>query len=158
MAQPPEAAIDSPRPRGRRALLLALLTLALLAAGGASYYFLGTGRARAATAPKPRQPLFVGIEPLTVNLLSEGKPRFLHLGVSLQVNDEAARERISQAMPELRSRLLLLLSNRDPAGLATPADKMRLADEIRSALDRPVRTGLPSQGIAAVGFSAFVVQ
>lgn len=158
MAPPPQAAIDGPRTRGRRTLLATLLALGLLAAGGGAYYVLGATPARAAAPKPPRKPLFVGVEALTVNLQSEGKPRFLHLGLSLKVNDEASRDRVAQAMPELRSRLLLLLSNRDPAALATPADKARLAEEIRTELNRPIGAGLPPQDIAAVGFSAFVVQ
>ncbi len=152
----PEPTVAAPR----RKWPFAVAGLAvLLLAGGLAYVFvLGGPSVHAAARPPPVKPVFIPVEPLTVNLLADGRPRFLHLGISLRTEDEAARERVAEAMPELRSRLLLMLSNRDPASLATPADKMRLAEEIRRELDRPIGAGLPPQGIRGIGFSAFVVQ
>lgn len=139
-----------------------MLTLALLAAlaagGGATFYALRGNAVQAAPAPKPVKPIFVTLEPLTVNVQAEARQRFLHVGVTLKVNDEEAQARINEAMPELRSRLLLLLSNRDPAGLASVPDKLALAEAIRNELNRPVAKGLPPQGIEGVGFTAFVLQ
>jgi flagellar FliL protein len=67
----------------------------------------------------PEKPIFVALEPLTVNLQSEGRPRFLHVGMALKVRDEQAKAQIVEFMPELRSRLLMLLSNRPPESLVT---------------------------------------
>lgn len=156
MATQSEAVPASPR---RRRLPLIVLALAAIGAlGGAAWHFLPLAQAKAPQAPEPVKPIFVTIEPLTVNLHSDGKPRFLHVGVALRVNDEHEQARIAEAMPELRSRLLLLLSNREPDTLSTPAQKTALADEIRNELNRPLGPGLPPQRIAGIAFNAFVVQ
>jgi flagellar FliL protein len=138
--------------------LLAVLCICTL--GMAAYFLLGgidllPGTAAAAAAQKP---IFVTLEPVTVNLQSDGRGRFLNLGLALRVQDEQAQARIVEAMPELRSRLLLLLSNRQPESLMAPQDKAKLAQEIRAELNRPVAAGSPPLGIAAVAFNAFVVQ
>lgn len=139
--------------------MLALIVLfAVAAAGGATFFVLRGNAVQAAPAPKPVKPIFVTLEPLTVNVLPDARQRFLHVGVTLKVNDEKAQARINEAMPELRSRLLLLLSNRDPAGLASLQDKLALAEQIKNELNRPVANGLPAQGIQDVGFTAFVLQ
>lgn len=156
--QPPTQAAPVAASRFPRKTMLVALAFSLLAAAGGSFFLLRGGSVQAAAAPGPVKPVFVNLEPLTVNLRSEGKPRFLHVGVSLKVGNEKAQARINESMPELRSRLLLLLSNRDPATLATPEDKVSLADEILENLNRPLVSGLPPHGISGVGFNAFVIQ
>lgn len=156
--QPATPAAAAPASRFPRKMVLAAVAFSLLAAAGGGFFLLRGGSVQAASAPEPVKPVFVNLEPLTVNLRAEGKPRFLHVGVSLKVSDEKAHARINESMPELRSRLLLLLSNRDPATLATPDDKLSLAAEIRENLNRPLVSGLPAHGINGVGFNAFVIQ
>jgi flagellar protein FliL len=154
---------QTPRTRriGRK-LLLAIAAACILVPllGGAVFYVVraAASQAPAAHAPEPQKPIFVPLEPLTMNLQSDGKKRFLHLGIALKVRDEKAQARVAEDLPELRSRLLLLLSNRDPETLATPQDKMKLAEEIRAELDRPMAAGASPHGLTGVVFNAFVVQ
>ncbi|HWI83380.1 flagellar basal body-associated FliL family protein [Ramlibacter sp.] len=157
MATTPETASPAPSRLKNKIIVAISLTLAM-ALGGGLYFLLQGAPALAAAAPKPVKPIFVTLEPLTVNLRSEGKAKFLHLGVALKLGDEQAQARVAEAMPELRSRLLLLLSNRDPAALTTPAEKSALAEEIRADLNRPLAAGGPAFGIGGVAFNAFVVQ
>jgi len=164
MATSPSVALASPTPAPRSSkLLIVLLIVALvcvLAAGGG--YFLMRQRASAAPAAPveraPEKPIFVTLEPLTVNMQSEGRARFLHVGMALKVRDEQAKAHVVEYMPEVRSRLLMLLSNRPPESLVTTEDKARLAEEIRVELSRPLGAGLPPQEIGSVSFNTFVVQ
>lgn len=151
-------------PRSSKLLigLLVLTSLAALAGGG---YALSRSslfaheEPAAAAAPKPMpKPIFVTLEPLTVNVQSEGRSRFLHVGMALKVNDEQAKAQLVEFMPELRSRLLLLLSNRQPETLLSTQDKARLAEEIRTELNRPLSPEAQPQAIAGVSFNTFVVQ
>lgn len=158
MATPPEASAPASRPRVSRTLIVLAAAASIASAGAISFFALRGGPVEAAPSQEAAKPIFVTLEPLTVNLLSDGKPKFLHLGVSLKVSDERSQGRINEAMPELRSRLLLLLSNRDPLTLRSPAEKAALALEIRRELDRPANAGSPAYGISGVAFNAFVVQ
>lgn len=133
--------------------------VAALGLGGGLFFVLRGGQVHATpSAPEPAKPIFVALEPLTVNLQSEGKPKFLHLGVTLRVHDEKAQGRVAEALPELRSRLFLLLSNRDAAALSTAQDKAKLADEIKLELNRAPAANQPAYGVTGVAFNAFVVQ
>ena len=141
--------------------LLVATSLAALAGGGyaLSRSSLFAQEAPAAAMPKATpKPIFVTLEPLTVNVQSEGRSRFLHIGMALKVNDEPAKAQLVEFMPELRSRLLLLLSNRQPETLLSTQDKAKLAEEIRTELNRPLSPGAPPQAIAGVSFNTFVVQ
>lgn len=160
MPTPPEAATQPKRFNPK--LLIALAAGASLCTGAALVYFL-TGNvlpasASASASRQAERPIFVTLEPLTVNLQTDSKERFLHVGVSLKVRDDQAQTRIVESMPELRSRLLLLLSDRQPGQLSSPADKSRLAEQIRDELNRPLAAGQPAYGIVSVSFNAFVVQ
>ncbi|MDM0042960.1 flagellar basal body-associated protein FliL [Variovorax dokdonensis] len=141
-------------------LIGVLLGVVLVGAGGAGAWFmLGRQSAPAqAAAPVLEKPIFVTVEPFTVNLQDEGRPKFLHLGMTLRVRDEKSRAQVAEFMPELRSRAMLILSNRKPDTLVSTEDKSRVAEEIRTEMNRPLAEDMPSQGIAGVSFNTFVVQ
>lgn len=153
-APAPAAAAKSPK-----LLIGIVLAISLCALAVAAYAMTRTQHQdspkEAAAAEKP---IFISMEPLTVNLQTEGRPRFLHVGMSLKVRDEKAKAQVMEFMPELRSRALMLMSNRQPEGLMTADDKTRLAGEIQTELNRPLSDGLPPQAISGVSFNAFVVQ
>jgi flagellar FliL protein len=146
--------------RSPKLLIGALLAISLCAVAVAAYAVFNTR----SSAPEPaktvqqEKPIFVTLEPFTVNMQAEGRGRFLHVGMALKVRDEQAKAQIVEFMPELRSRALLLLSNRQPDSLLTTEDKTKLAEEIRTELNRPLSAALPPQGIVSVSFNTFVVQ
>jgi flagellar protein FliL len=146
-------------PRSSKLLIGLLIAVSLCALGGGGYALSRSNLfAREAAAPVPQKPIFVTLEPLTVNVQSEGRGRFLHIGMALKVRDEQAKAQLVEFMPELRSRLLLLLSNRQPESLLSTQDKARLAEEIRTELNKPLGPNLPAQDISSVSFNTFVVQ
>lgn len=157
MATSPNA--SSAAPRSSKLLIGLLIGISLLAAGAVAYVFLGPKAAQAEAAkPAPEKPIFVTLEPFTVNLQGEGRAKFLHVGMALKVRGEPSKAQIVEFMPELRSRALMLLSNRTADSLVSPEDKSKLAEEIRTELNRPLNGDLPEQGIASVAFNTFVVQ
>ena len=153
-------AADAPRSSNKTLLIaVALLATALLAAGGvAAWLVFARPAAAAAAAPVAPAPIFVPLDPWTVNLQGDGRSRFLHVGVTLKAADPATQARIAEYLPEVRSRVLTLLSNRDPATLATADDKARLAGEILAEVKRPFAASLPEQHVTNVMFTAFVLQ
>jgi flagellar protein FliL len=117
----------------------------------------GAAPVAAAVAP-PTNPVFVSLEPFTVNLRVGGQGRFLHVGITLKVGDPKAQALIVQYLPEVRSRVLMLLSDRPSETLVSPTDKAKLAEEIQTALNKPFAPNLPSLQISSVVFTAFVLQ
>ncbi|RZT30795.1 flagellar basal body-associated protein FliL [Cupriavidus agavae] len=146
--------------RGRLMLIGGGVLVVALAAGG---FFLGSvlsgNRAPAApAAPVLPPPIFVPLDAFTVNLKSEDGDRFLHTGLSLKVADPETQARLAQYQPEARSRILLLLSARQPAELATVEGKRKLAQDVQAAISQPFAPSLPPQKILDVLFTSFVVQ
>jgi len=152
---------DTANPAGsskQRILIIALVALALAGVGGGAFFYLKSKSAPAHEEAKVEEPIFVALEPFTVNLQPGGRNRFLHVAVTLKMADARSQAQMTQYMPEVRSRVLSALSNREADTLATPEDKSRLSGEILQALSQPFSENLPKQKIANVMFTTFMLQ
>ena len=145
-------------PKSRKFFLLTLVVLGIMAAGGAAYAYLGGERKAAATLAPPSDPIFVALEPFTVNLQPNDRSRFLHVAMTLKVADARSQEQLTKYLPEVRSRVLTVLSNRQSETLLTAQDKARLTGEVMAALNQPFAPGLAPSKIASVMLTTFMLQ
>ncbi|WP_323846730.1 flagellar basal body-associated protein FliL [Microbulbifer magnicolonia] len=107
---------------------------------------------------RPANPIFVKIDPFTVNLQGDLYGRLLYVGLSLQVGDEETQEFLLKHMPQVRSRLLILHSAQSPEKLTTSEGKRELASGILAALAEPMAKPQPELRIDDVLFTEFIVQ
>lgn len=153
-------------PRKSRSLLLVGLLIVLLAIASsiAVYFFLDARDGNESTdvveeqPAEPPVPIFVTIQPFTVNLQSDYGDRLLYVGLSLRVNDDETSAFLTQHMPEVRSRLLMLLSGKSAEELIKPEGKIKLKQQILGLFDEPITTPQPTLAISDVLFSDFIVQ
>jgi flagellar FliL protein len=103
-------------------------------------------------------PIFIPIEPFTVTVQSPDRERMVHVALTLRVSDEQSRQRIEKYMPEVRNRILLLMSSQTPEGLQTPQGKVDLSGSILKAVNKPFAPIPDGQYVTDVLFTAFVVQ
>jgi len=89
-------------------------------------------------AKKGEPPVFVPLEPFTVNLSDKEVDRFAQVGVTLQVADAHAGEEIKAFLPAIRSNVLVLLSHKTSAELLSPDGKDKLAHDILREAVRPL--------------------
>jgi flagellar FliL protein len=158
-----EGAGAAPPPKKSGKKLLLIVGAALLLAGGAggAWFFMSGGAPEGAAPAKqepPKPPVFVAMEPFTVNLQPEASEQYLQVQFTIQVADEKQVELIKLYMPLVRSRLLLLLSSKKPSELSTPEGKKKLQDEIVAAIKQPFTPQSPPQGVTGVFFTSFVIQ
>ncbi|APR37283.1 flagellar basal body-associated protein FliL [Paraburkholderia sp. SOS3] len=163
----PQAAVP-PRSPGliKRSLMIALIALVAAAlAGGGTWFYMSRHETAAAAqpaaqAPKPSPvPVFFALEPMTVNLQSDdGEQHYLRIGLTLKLNDQQTQEHLTQHMPEIRSRVLLALSNKHPDELAPLDGKRALAKELAALIEQPTETGGAPVHVDDVLFTEFVVQ
>jgi len=76
-------------------------------------------------------PVFVPLDPFTVNLADKEVDRFAQIGVTLQVTDAKAADDIKAYLPAIRSNVLVLLSHKSSADLLSVEGKEKLADEVK---------------------------
>ncbi|WP_236645362.1 flagellar basal body-associated protein FliL [Aidingimonas lacisalsi] len=105
------------------------------------------------------QPSYIKIEPFTVNLQSdEYDQRLLYVGLSLQVTDEATKRRLKDNMPQVRSRLIMLMSSQNAEALTSPKGKEALTDEVISLFERPIGGSEEPLSVDDVLYTEFIVQ
>ena len=103
--------------------------------------------------------LFFALEPMTVNLLSDdGDTHYLRIGLTLRLDSQATQDYLTEHMPEIRSRVLLALSNKHPSDLAPLEGKRALATELAALIAQPSEPHGKPLHIEEVLFTEFVVQ
>jgi flagellar FliL protein len=163
----PQATIQPTTPGPMKRILLIVL-IALIAAGvaGAGVWFFMSRHAPAAAAPAQAAapallalPVFFPLEPMTVNLQSDdGQQHYLRIGLTLKLNDPKVQQELTDHMPEVRSRILLALSNKHPEDLAPLDGKRALATELKTLIEQPTDKGDAPVNVEDVLFTEFVVQ
>ncbi|MNQ25708.1 flagellar basal body-associated protein FliL [compost metagenome] len=103
-------------------------------------------------------PIFVPIEAFTVTLQNAETERIMHVGLTLRVSDEQTRTRLEKYMPEVRSRILMVLSSQSPTGVQTQQGKTEMANAIKTVVNQPFSPLPDGQYVTDVLFTAFVVQ
>lgn len=99
------------------------------------------------------------METLTVNLQpEEGNDRYLQIAITFKSYDKHAEEAIKSYTPELRSRVLMLLSSKAPAELYTNEGKAKLAKEIVEQCEQAYKAVGKESPVADVLFTNFVIQ
>jgi flagellar FliL protein len=120
-----------------------------------------------------KPPVFVALEPFTVNLASEdGNEQFLQVVASLRVGDEKIGEEVKAFMPQIRHEVLSLLAGKKPSEITSPDGREQLASDIKDICNEvmgwePPATKKKKKGAAAeeatgpvisVYFTQFIVQ
>ena len=140
-------------------ILLVLIAVAASAGGGYSWWILHKSKPAVAKAT-PVAPVFMPLETFTVNLITPDNnlDRVLYIGLTLRLPDEFTRVELNNYLPEVRSRLLLLLSRQSADSLSNEAGKQRLVAEIKNVLSPPMVKGQPNQVVSDVLFTAFILR
>jgi len=103
-------------------------------------------------------PIFMQLAPFTVTLEDADSERLLHVGFTLRLSDEQSRLRIEKYMPEVRSRVLMVLSGLSPKTIRTPEGKADIAKAVAAVVNKPFAPIPDGQNVSDVLFTEFVVQ
>lgn len=162
-AKPAEAEAEAaPAKGGNKKKMIIISVLVLAIAGGAGWYFTKghapeEGHVEKVKEEPLHEPIYVPLgENFTVNLQREEGDQYLQAGISLKILQPELEEKIKKAMPEIKSKLLFLLSSKLPSELQTAEGKKKLVAEIIAEVDgalglgtEPAHASAPAQGDAA---------
>ncbi len=158
------AAQAAPPPKKSKKKLFIMLGGLLLIVGGSggAWYFMGDAdHAEAGKQAKHeplKPPVFVAMEPFTVNLQQESVDQYLQVAFTLQVASQEQVEQIKLYMPLVRSRILLLLSSKKASELVSADGKKKLQEEILAQVKLPFTPQAAPQAVSGVLFTSFVIQ
>ncbi|MFZ6709039.1 flagellar basal body-associated protein FliL [Undibacterium sp. TC9W] len=157
-------ASDAPAGKSKKKLLIiiAAVVVLLVAAGGGAAFFLTkkapANKEKEHKAEPAKAPVFLALEPFTVNLQSSDGDKYLQISMTLQVQDEEQVNLIKENMPQVRSRLLLLLSSKDASEILSSEGKEKLVNDIIEKVAQPFTAKGEPQKVSGVFFTSFVVQ
>ena len=156
---------DSPNRSSKLGWLIALMVILLGALVAINMYLLlsddsdDDDEENVEQVEAPRAVLYVKLEPFTVKLQSDLCGQLLlYVGLSLQVADTETENYLLEHMPQLRSRMLMLLSGQSSQTVATQQGKESLKAEILELFAQPRDDGQPELQVDDVLFTEFIVQ
>lgn len=138
-----------PGKRGSKSKMMLIVSIVLLVGGGSggAYWYMqhNNGAAKHEAKVEPaKPPVFVPLDPFTVNLQLEETPQFLQVGLSFKVRDDAVVDALKLHMPEVRDRTLLLLSSQKATVLLTLDGKKKLANDIVATVNAILEPAPPT--------------
>lgn len=150
MATKPDAAkseADAPanKPAKSKKLLLmvGIVFLVLALAGGGAWFFIAKknaaeGGAEEAVHVAPKgPPTFLPLDNMVVNLADPGGEKVAQIGITLELSDAHATDKVKVYLPSIRSGILLLISQRTSEELLLIEGKEKLAADILLEASRP---------------------
>ncbi len=143
---PPKA----PKKRSRLFILLAPITVIICGVAGYGWWLLkqkkDADQPAGVKVEPPTAPVFIPLGTFTVNLVTaDNNPdRVLYIGPTMRLPDEETRHQLRDFLPEVRSRLLMLLSRQESSQLASEVGKQLLIAQIKKVLNPPFVKGQPA--------------
>lgn len=141
---------DAAPPKSKKLLLIVgVLVVVLALAGGGAWFFVSKQRA-AADEAEPEAvahveakgpPTYLPMDNMVVNLADPGGEKVAQIGITLELFDAKATEKVKQYLPTIRSSVLLLVSQRTAEELLQREGKEKLADDILREAARPFGGG-----------------
>lgn len=157
----PSSEKKAKKKKSRLPMILMLITMLGGGGAGASWYFLKSEASEtdAKAAPQPEKPpVFHNLDQFTVNLQPENGEQYLQVALVVKVKDAAAAEAIKAQTPDIRNRILLLLSGKRASEISTVAGKEKLSEEIMSEVKKPLSPESMQQQVQAVFYGTFIIQ
>lgn len=196
----PEAAVDGEPPKKKTKLLLFIIIgvlVVVLGGGGAAFFLMKksshadeedgdeppakTAKAKKAKKDHPEAPpVFVKLDPFTVKLQVEQQEAYVQVTPELRVVDAPVADKVKVYTPEIRHKVLLIMSGKKASELSTPQGVQKLSNEIRAEInlivdgpktkpkgkgkakeevhEEPSDEVSPDDSIQAVLFTSFIIQ
>jgi flagellar protein FliL len=181
-----------PKKKSKLLIIIVAAVVALALIGGGAFFMLKKNaahsdeegdeetpaaeqKAKKAKKEHGAAPVFVKLEAFTVKLQTETQDSYLQAVPELRVLDAHTGDTIKQYNPEIRHKVLLILSGKKASELSTPDGVQKLSNEMRVAIngiieppvprkkgskepEEPGDRANPDDPVQAVLFTSFIVQ
>lgn len=141
-----EEAVKPPKSKKMLLIIVAAVLLLVLGGGGGWFYLskknadLEDGEEVIEVTPKG-PPTYLPMDHMVVNLADPGGERVAQVGVTLELSDIKAPERVKLYLPAIRSSILMLVSQRTAEELLRREGKEKLAADILVEASRHFEDG-----------------
>jgi flagellar protein FliL len=139
-------------------LMILVVTLVALGGGIGATWFLLKDQIQTEGGEVKKPTTFMDLDVFTVNLQPEDGNHYLQVGLTIKILQTKVGEEIKKQMPEVRNRLLLLLSGKKPSEISTAHGKQQLSTEISHEIKESLESESMKEEIVDVLFTSFVIQ
>lgn len=156
---------DADESAGGKGKLIIIIAVVLLLGGGAAAFFLlsggdeeaEAGAEAAAAVELPKEPLYVNVKKLLVNLDHAGRTHYIQAEMQLMTYSQEVADQASRDMPAIRDRLLILFNSQDFAALKSVEGKEALRAAALTTVNEALGLSEPAM-IEEIYFENFVLQ
>ncbi|GJL74395.1 flagellar basal body-associated protein FliL [Nitrosomonas sp.] len=143
--------------------IIIMILVAIIAIGtgaGGAWFFMQGQQENESEPPKPKKipTAFKELDIFTVNLQPEEKGQYLQLGLTIKMHDTDVSIEIDRLIPEIRNRILLILTSKTANDLATLVGKQLLSSELTDEVRKTLESEAQREEILEVLFTSFVIQ
>jgi flagellar protein FliL len=166
-AQVEELAEDGAKGKKSNKKLIMIVMIVLLVVGGggvAAWLLMGKGAkegepaAEQAHKVEVKEPVFIKLETFTVNLNPEEGDKYLQVDITLNASEQADADTISKYMPQVRNRILMILTSKLASEIADMDGKQLLSEELTEQINEPYSEGSEPLSVKETFFTSFVIQ
>lgn len=159
----------APAPKRGVGMMLAMVLLSTLGAGGAAYFVVGKSKPHEEEEAKkkeeaegpvlPAPASYLALDPaFIVNLESADEARYLQVEVQLMSRDAIALEAAKVHLPLIRNSLVMLFGQQVPSDLASRSGKEHLQQAALAEVQKVLQAETGKPVVEAVYFTSFVMQ
>lgn len=141
-------AAPAPKPKGKKMLVIIVAVVLLLVAAGGGWFVFGRKAPSEDGEDAPVEqhvedkhkspPVFLPMENMVVNLADPGGEKFAQVGITIETTDQKTSDAIKVYLPNIRSGVLLLISQRSSEELLSKDGKEKLARDVLREVSRPL--------------------
>ena len=161
MSEAEETEKTKPNKKGKLIIIL-IVILALGGGIGGTWYYMQSQieehEGDEPKIPKKKPTTFIELDIFTVNLLPEENNSYLQVGLTVKAHETEVIDVIDDQMPEIRNRILLLLSSKEAAEISTIIGKQQLSTDITNEIKQVFDSEEMQDDIVGVLFTSFVIQ
>ncbi len=140
-------AAPAPKPKGKKMLVIIIAVVLLLAAAGGGWFVFGRKAASEDGEDAPVEhveekhktpPVYLPMENMVVNLADPGGEKFAQIGITIETTDQKTSDAVKGYLPNIRSGVLMLISQRTSEELLSKDGKEKLATDVLREVSRPL--------------------
>jgi len=158
------AEVAAPKSK-KKLIIIVAAVLVLLIGGGVGAWLMmgdkpaeGEEGAEAKEVVEEKDPVYVKLDTFTVNLSPEEGEKYLLVDITLNASSASEAGVIEDKMPQVRNRVLMLLTSKLPSEISDMEGKQVLIEEIVEQINEPYSAEGEPLAVSDAFFTAFVIQ
>ncbi len=157
------AEAEAPKKSNKKLIIIIAAVVILLGGGVGAWLMMGGKSDEHAEGEEHKEevavkePVFLELETFTLNLNPEEGDRFLQVDITLNTSSSDEAAIIEAKMPQVRNRILMILTDKVASEISDMEGKQLLSEELVEAINEPYGAGDPLEVQEAL-FTSFVIQ